>query len=124
MPRGGAVPGLDVLDGTTMTGPAQRPKPIVSTTHARQHTQERGTREEDVREAIRIGQREPAQRRLFLYRLNLEFKHEGDGQYHAIQTDTHPETFGGIYEVEYGQSRTAAAHDRSPGGLRRQTHHS
>ena len=32
---------------------------------------ERGAREEDVREAIRIGHREPAQRGLYLYRLNL-----------------------------------------------------
>jgi hypothetical protein len=47
--------------------------------------QERGTREEDVREAIRIGRREPAQRGLFLYRLNLEFKREWDGRYYAVQ---------------------------------------
>jgi Domain of unknown function (DUF4258) len=68
-----------------MTGPGQRPKPIIFTTHARQCMQERGTREEDVREAIRIGRREPAQRGLFLYRLNLEFKREWDGRYYAVQ---------------------------------------
>jgi hypothetical protein len=46
---------------------------------------ERGAREEDVREAIRIGRREPAQRGLFLYRLNLEFKREWDGRSYAVQ---------------------------------------
>ena len=46
---------------------------------------ERGAREEDVREAIRIGQREPAQRGLFLYRLNVEFKREWDGRYYGVQ---------------------------------------
>jgi len=46
---------------------------------------ERGAREEDAREAIRIGLREPAQRGLFLYRLNLEFRREWDGQYYAVQ---------------------------------------
>ncbi len=46
---------------------------------------QRGTREEDLREAIQIGQREPAQRGLFLYRLNLEFKQEWDGRYYGVQ---------------------------------------
>ena len=68
-----------------MTEQEQRPKPIIFTTHALQRIRERGTREEDVREAIRIGQREPAQRGLFLYRLNLEFKREWDGRYYAVQ---------------------------------------
>jgi hypothetical protein len=35
--------------------------------------------------AIRIGQREPAQRGLFVYRLNLEFNREWDGKYYRIQ---------------------------------------
>ena len=61
------------------------PKPIVFTAHALRRLRERGTREEDVREAIRIGQRESAQRGLFLYRLNLEFKREWDGGYYAVQ---------------------------------------
>ena len=56
------------------------PKPIVFTAHALVRMRERGTREEDIREAIRIGQRERAQRRLFLYRLNLEFRQEWDGR--------------------------------------------
>lgn len=46
---------------------------------------ERGTREEDVLEAIRIGQREPAQRGLVQFRLNLEFKREWDGRYYGVQ---------------------------------------
>lgn len=46
---------------------------------------ERGTREEDVCEAIRIGRREPAQRGLFLYRLNLEFRREWAGHYYGVQ---------------------------------------
>lgn len=54
-------------------------KPIVFTAHARKRTAERGTREEDVIEAIRIGEREPAQRDLVLYRLNLEFHREWVG---------------------------------------------
>lgn len=63
----------------------QPAKPIIFTTHALQRMQERGTREEDVREAIRIGRRELAQRGLFLYRLNLEFKREWDSRYYAVQ---------------------------------------
>ena len=34
---------------------------------------------------FRIGRREPAQRGLFLYRLNVEFKREWDGRYYAVQ---------------------------------------
>lgn len=60
-------------------------KPVAFTAHARTRMQERGAREEDVREAIRIGQREPAQRGLVQYRLNLEFKREWDGRYYGVQ---------------------------------------
>ena len=64
----------------------ERPsKPIVLTAHALQRMGERGAREEDVREAIRIGEREPAQRGLFLYRLNLEFKREWDNRFYNVQ---------------------------------------
>jgi len=38
-----------------------------------------------VCEAIRIGRREPAQRGLFQYRLNLEFRREWDGHYYGVQ---------------------------------------
>ena len=68
-----------------MATEGQPPKPIVFTTHARKRMRERGAREEDVREAIRVGQREPAQRGLVLYRLNLEFNREWDGRYYAVQ---------------------------------------
>ncbi len=60
-------------------------KPIVFTTHALTRMRERGARHEDVREAIRIGEREPAQRGLFSYRLNVEFKREWDGRYYGVQ---------------------------------------
>ncbi len=60
-------------------------KPVVFTFHAYQRMQERGTQEEDVREAIQRGQREPARRGLHLYRLNLEYNREWDGQYYAMQ---------------------------------------
>jgi hypothetical protein len=60
-------------------------KPIVFTAHARTCMHERGAREEDVREALRIGQREPAQRGLIQFRLNLEFKREWDGRYYGVQ---------------------------------------
>jgi hypothetical protein len=66
-------------------GPAQPPKPIVLTMHALQRMRERGVHEEDVHQAIRIGRREPAQRGLFLYKLNVEFKREWDGRYYAVQ---------------------------------------
>jgi len=68
-----------------VTDPGERLKPIVFTTHARQRMRERGAREEDVLEAIRIGEREPAQRGLTLYRLNLDFKREWDGRYYGVQ---------------------------------------
>jgi hypothetical protein len=61
------------------------PKEIVFTAHARQRIIERGTSEEDVAEAIRIGMKEPAQRGLYQYRLNLEFKREWAGQYYSVQ---------------------------------------
>ena len=60
-------------------------KPVVLTAHARKRMRERGTREEDVIEAIRIGEREAAQRGLFLYRLNVEFNQEWDGRYYRMQ---------------------------------------
>jgi hypothetical protein len=60
-------------------------KPIVFTNHARQRLKERGTDEESVREAIRIGEAEPAKRGLVLYRLNREFKKKWDGRYYGVQ---------------------------------------
>jgi hypothetical protein len=63
----------------------QPAKRIIFTAHALQRMQEWATRQEDAREAIRMGRRELAQRGLFLYRLNLEFKREWDSRYYAVQ---------------------------------------
>lgn len=60
-------------------------KPIIFTTHALERMRERGAREDDVKEAIRIGMKEPAQRGLVIYRMNLEFKREWDGRYYGVQ---------------------------------------
>lgn len=64
---------------------AEHEKPVVFTTHALTRMRERGATEEDVREAIRIGHRESAQRGLFSYRLNVEFRREWDGRYYGMQ---------------------------------------
>jgi len=45
----------------------------------------RGANEADVIDAIRNGKREPAQRGLWLYRLNLEYQKEWDGIRYAVQ---------------------------------------
>lgn len=58
---------------------------MVFTTHALTRMRERGATGGNVREAIRIGQREPAQRGLFSYRLNIEFNREWDGRYYGMQ---------------------------------------
>jgi hypothetical protein len=60
-------------------------KPIEFTAHALHRMRERGASDQNVREAIRIGQKEPAERGLFMYRLNVEFKGEWDGRYYAVQ---------------------------------------
>ena len=60
-------------------------KPIVITAHAVQRMKERGTNERDVREAIRIGEKEPARGGRIVYRLNLEFMRTWDGRYYAVQ---------------------------------------
>jgi hypothetical protein len=60
-------------------------KPIVFTNHALQRLKERGTDEESVREAIRIGESELARRGFVLYRLNQEFKKNWDGRYYGVQ---------------------------------------
>jgi len=68
-----------------MTDPGVTGKPVVLTAHARERMRERGAREADVVQAIRIGQPEAAQRGLVLYRLNLEFHREWDGRYYGVQ---------------------------------------
>lgn len=69
----------------TVPTETSRSKVIEFTRHARQRMQQRGAREADVREAIRIGEREPAKRGLFMYRLNLEFNRNWAGKQYAIQ---------------------------------------
>ena len=60
-------------------------KPVVFTKHALEKMADRGVSEEQVIEAIRIGLREPAQRGLRQYRLNLEFQKMWDGKFYGIQ---------------------------------------
>ncbi len=60
-------------------------KPVTFTRHAIDRIKKRGTTEEDVILAIRGGYREPAQRGLFVYRLNLEYRRQWDGRYYAVQ---------------------------------------
>ena len=68
-----------------MTDEPHAAKPVIFTRHAQDRMQERGAREEDVRAALRLGQREPGQRGLVLYRMNFEFKRERDGRYYGVQ---------------------------------------
>lgn len=68
-----------------MTAGGDVRKPVVFTVHARERMQERGAREEDVLEALRLGEREPAQRGLVQYRFNVEFKRDWDGRYYGVQ---------------------------------------
>lgn len=62
-----------------------QPKPVVFTRHARDRCAHRGTTEANVTAAIRRGKKEPAQRGLWLYRLNLEFQREWAGKWYAVQ---------------------------------------
>jgi len=64
---------------------SEQAKPIVFTRHARDRCAQRGTTETDVAESIRTGKPEPAQRGLWLYRLNLEFQREWAGVWYAVQ---------------------------------------
>lgn len=63
----------------------EQPKPVVFTRHARDRCTQRGTTEADVIAAIRGGKRQPAQRGLWLYRLNLEYQREWAGVWYAVQ---------------------------------------
>jgi hypothetical protein len=60
-------------------------KPIVFSRHAMARCAGRGASEEDVTRAIREGQREPAQRGLWVYRLNLQYQREWAGKWYAVQ---------------------------------------
>lgn len=48
---------------------------------------DRGAGEESVIEAIRTGEREPAQSGRVMFRLNMEFKRKWDGVYYHIQQE-------------------------------------
>ena len=60
-------------------------KEVVFTLHARQKMCERGIAEESVIQSIHIGEREPAQRGLWQYRLNPEFQRLWADRYYGIQ---------------------------------------
>jgi len=60
-------------------------RPIAFTRHARERCSGRGATEDDVVNAIRSGKREPAQRGLWQYRLNLEYQREWAGKWYAVQ---------------------------------------
>ena len=60
-------------------------KPIVFTRHALDRCAGRGTTQANVTKAIRDGKREPAQRGLWQYRLNLEYQREWAGKWYAVQ---------------------------------------
>jgi hypothetical protein len=64
---------------------SERSKPVVFTRHAQERCARRGAAETDAIAAIRSGKREPAQRGLWLYRLNLEYQREWGGKWHAVQ---------------------------------------
>jgi hypothetical protein len=68
-----------------VNAPVQQNRPIVLTRHARDKLEERGASESDVLQAIRIGEREPAQRGLYLYRLNLDFNRVWAGRYYRVK---------------------------------------
>ncbi len=62
-----------------------RGKKVVFTHHAQERLAQRGTTEDAVVEAIRIGEREAAQRGLWLCRLNLEFNRDWHGRHYRVQ---------------------------------------
>jgi hypothetical protein len=64
---------------------SEQSKPIVFTRHARERCAGRGATEADAIAAIHNGKREPAQRGLWLYRLNLEYQREWDGKWYAVK---------------------------------------
>jgi hypothetical protein len=65
--------------------PEKPDKPIVFTRHAEERCRSRGATEADVIRAIREGTREAAQRGLWQYRLNLEYRREWVGAWYAVQ---------------------------------------
>jgi hypothetical protein len=60
-------------------------KPIRLTQHARERCVQRGTTEDEVREAILSGSRESAKKGRLLCRLNIEFGQEWQGTTYPIK---------------------------------------
>ena len=69
----------------TNQGEPAAQKPIVFTQHARDRCRDRGATESDVVAAIRNGKREPAQRGLWLFRMNVEYQRQWGGAWYAVQ---------------------------------------
>ena len=65
-----------------MNGPE---KPIRFTNHAKEQCQERGTNEEEVREAILRGVAEAAKRERIIYRYNLHYNTSWQGKQYAVK---------------------------------------
>ena len=60
-------------------------KSIRLTVHAIQQCAERGAGENEVREAIERGAREPAKHGRLMYRLNFEYRARWQGEYYAVK---------------------------------------
>jgi len=60
-------------------------KSIRLTIHASEQCVERGATEEEVKQAIEQGAREPAKRGRFMYRLNFPYRAKLQGNFYAIK---------------------------------------
>jgi len=60
-------------------------KPVRLTTHALQQLGDRRATEDEERNAIEHGVREPAKRGRFMYRLNFQYNAEWQGNFYAIK---------------------------------------
>lgn len=60
-------------------------KPIRLTRHAREQCSERGASENEVREAVERGVREPAKHGRVLCRFNVPFNGTWQGRYYAVK---------------------------------------
>ena len=60
-------------------------KPIRFTAQAIERCSQRGASEDEVRETIERGLREPAKRGRFMYRHNFEYRAKWHGEYYAIK---------------------------------------
>ncbi len=60
-------------------------KPIRLTTHALEQLAERGATDDEVKEAIEKGVREPAHQGRLMYRLNFQYHAIWQGKFYAIK---------------------------------------